>query len=46
MDLGDVLWAMLVFFFWFMAIWIFISVFGDILRREDLSSGAKAAGSS
>ena len=35
-------WAMLVFFFWFMAIWIFITVFADIFRRRDLSGGAKA----
>ena len=40
--LGDILWAMLVFFFWFMAIWIFITVFADIFRRNDLSGGAKA----
>jgi hypothetical protein len=33
---------MLVFFFWFMAIWIFISIFGDIFRRNDLSGGSKA----
>jgi energy-coupling factor transporter transmembrane protein EcfT len=42
MNLGDWLWAMLVFFFWFMAIWIFIAIFGDIFRRRDLSGGAKA----
>jgi hypothetical protein len=41
-DLGDVLWAMLVFFFWFMAIWLFIAIFGDIFRREDLSGWGKA----
>jgi hypothetical protein len=41
-NLGDALWAMLIFFFWFMAIWIFIGVFADIFRREDLSGGAKA----
>jgi len=41
-DLGDALWAMLVFFFWFMAIWIFISIFADIFRRNDLSGWAKA----
>ena len=41
-DLGDVLWSMLVFFFWFMAIWIFIALFSDIFRRRDLSGGAKA----
>jgi type VI protein secretion system component VasK len=40
--LGEVLWTMLAFFFWFMIIWIFIAVFGDIFRRNDLSGGAKA----
>ncbi len=40
--LGDILWGMLVFFFWFMAIWIFITVFADIFRRNDLSGWAKA----
>jgi len=39
---GNVLWTMLVFFFWFMAIWIFITVFADIFRRRDLSGAAKA----
>ena len=39
---GDALWAMLVFFFWVMAIWIFIAVFADIFRRNDLSGWAKA----
>ena len=42
MNFGEFLWAMVVFFFWFMVIWIFISVFGDIFRRNDLSGGAKA----
>ena len=41
-DLGDLLWSMLVFFFWFMAIWIFIALFSDIFRRRDLSGLAKA----
>jgi uncharacterized membrane protein len=40
-DLGDILWAMLAFFFWFMVIWIFIGVFADIFRRNDLSGVAK-----
>ena len=39
---GTVIWSMIVFFFWFMFIWMFISVFGDILRREDLSGWGKA----
>ena len=42
MTLGTVLWGMVVFFFWFMAIWIFIMVFADIFRRNDLSGWAKA----
>jgi hypothetical protein len=40
--LGDLLWSMLVFFFWFMAIWVFIAVFADIFARPDLSGWAKA----
>jgi hypothetical protein len=40
-SLGDVFWTMLVFFFWFMAIWIFIMVFSDIFRRRDISGWAK-----
>ena len=39
---GDVLWTLVVFFFWMMAIWIFIAIFGDIFRRRDLSGWAKA----
>lgn len=39
---GSVIWAMVVFFFWFMAIWIFITIFADIFRRRDLSGWAKA----
>jgi energy-coupling factor transporter transmembrane protein EcfT len=39
---GEILWSMLIFFFWFMAIWIFITIFADIFRRNDLSGGAKA----
>jgi len=42
MQLGDVLISMVAFFVWFMAIWIFIGIFGDIFRRNDLSGGAKA----
>ena len=39
---GDVFLSFLVFYFWFMFIWIFISLFGDIIRRDDLSGGMKA----
>jgi type VI protein secretion system component VasK len=38
----DAVWSIILFFFWFMFIWIFISLFGDIFRRNDLSGGAKA----
>ena len=43
MSFGDVLWSMLIFFFWMMAIWMFISIFADILRRNDVSGWGKAA---
>lgn len=39
---GDVIWAMIVFYFWFMFVWAFIRVFTDIFRRNDLSGAAKA----
>jgi len=41
-SLGDVLWSLVVFFVWFMVIWMFIAVFGDIFRRDDLSGWGKA----
>jgi hypothetical protein len=37
----DLLWGLVVFFFWFMFIWIFIQIFADIFRRRDLSGGWK-----
>jgi hypothetical protein len=40
--LGSVLWAMLVFYFWFVLIWALISVISDVFRRSDLSGLAKA----
>ncbi len=39
---GNVLWTMVVLFFWVMAIWIFIAIFADIFRRNDLSGWGKA----
>ncbi|HJX08392.1 MAG TPA: SHOCT domain-containing protein [Actinomycetota bacterium] len=39
---GNVMLSMLVLFFWVMAIWIFIAIFADIFRRNDLSGFAKA----
>ncbi len=38
----DVIWSMVIFFFWFMLIWIFITIFADIFRRNDLTGGWKA----
>ena len=38
----DIIASMIVFFFWIMFIWIFIALFGDIFRRNDLSGGMKA----
>ena len=44
-DFGDFFWTMFAFFFWFMLIWMFIVVFADIIRRKDLSGGARPGGS-
>ncbi len=41
-SLGSVIWAMVVFFFWFMFIWMFIAIFADIFHRNDLSGWGKA----
>ena len=42
MTLGEFLWGMLVFYLWFMVIWMFIQVFADIFRRENLTGWGKA----
>ncbi len=39
---GSVIWTMTVFFFWMIYIWIFITVFADIFRRNDIGGWAKA----
>jgi len=41
MTFWDVIWGMVFFFFWFMAIWIFINIFADIFRRDDLTGASK-----
>ena len=38
----EVVWWMIMVFFFTMAIWVFISVFADIFRRNDLNGWAKA----
>jgi Phospholipase_D-nuclease N-terminal/Short C-terminal domain len=42
MNLSDVLITTAAIFFWILAIWVFIAIFGDIFRRNDLSGAAKA----
>ena len=42
MSFSDIFASFVVFFFWFMAIWIFIAVFADIFRRNDIHGLAKA----
>ena len=39
----DVFWSMLIFFMWVIWIWILITVFIDLFRRDDVSGWAKAA---
>ena len=38
----DAIWSMVAFYLWFMFIWIFIGLFSDIFRRNDLSGLAQA----
>jgi hypothetical protein len=38
----DVLWTMLIFFFWVIWIWIVITVLIDVFRRDDIAGFAKA----
>jgi Short C-terminal domain/Phospholipase_D-nuclease N-terminal len=39
----DVLWSMIIFFFWVIWIWIVITVLVDVFRRHDIGGWAKAA---
>jgi len=41
-SLGDWFLAITFFFFWLMALWIFVSCFLDVFRRDDLGGGIKA----
>ena len=41
-SLGDAFLSMLWFFLFFMWIWLFITVFADIIRSDDLSGWGKA----
>jgi len=42
MGLLEWVWAIVIFFFWVMAIMIFISCFMDVFRRDDIGGGMKA----
>jgi len=35
-------WYMFIFYLWFMVFWMFVQVFADIFRRENLSGWGKA----
>jgi hypothetical protein len=39
----DVLWSMIIFFFWVIWIWIVVTVLIDVFRRDDIGGWAKAA---
>ena len=39
----DVIWWMIIGYFLFLVIWMFVGVFADIFRRDDLSGIGKAA---
>ena len=39
---GTFLWSTVVFFFWFAVIWMFVGIFADIFRRDDLSGWGRA----
>src|SRR3954471_24987890 len=38
----DVLWSMIIFFFWVIWIWIVITVLMDVFRRHDIGGFSKA----
>lgn len=42
MPLFDLFWTMLWFFLFFLWIWLLISLFGDIFRRDDIGGWGKA----
>ena len=41
-NLGDVLWSMIAFFFFVIFLWIIFGIIGDIFRSKDLSGVTKA----
>jgi Short C-terminal domain/Phospholipase_D-nuclease N-terminal len=41
MNFWDFFWTLIVFYFWFMLIWIFIRIWIDLFRRQDLTGARK-----
>jgi Short C-terminal domain len=41
-NLGDVIWSMLIFFFFIIFLWMIFGIITDIFRSDDLSGVAKA----
>lgn len=41
-NFSDVLWSMLVFFFFVIFLWMVFGIIGDIFRSDDMSGGLKA----
>jgi len=41
MSFSEFLWGMVIFFLWIMYIWMFIAIFGDIFRRDDINGWGK-----
>ena len=40
----DVLWSMIIFFFWVIWIWIVITVLIDVFRRHDIGASPSTLG--
>jgi hypothetical protein len=41
-NLGDIFWSMLAFFFFVIVLWMIFGIIGDIFRSDDLSGAVKA----
>jgi Phospholipase_D-nuclease N-terminal/Short C-terminal domain len=39
----DIVWTMIIFFFWVLWIWTLVMILSDVFRRDDFSGWAKAA---
>jgi ABC-type Fe3+ transport system permease subunit len=41
-DFADVIWSMIMFFFFVIFLWMIFGIIGDIFRSDDLGGGSKA----